>query len=96
MSNQSPSAVGFCCFHFFFLPSTAASTMADLRLHHLRGKTTGPVTAKEMEENKKQQEQFAVEAAKKLEERRRLKREIKKDFPKYTNEAQTQKQVWLL
>ena len=49
-----------------------------------------------MEENKKQQEQFAVEAAKKLEERRRLKREIKKDFPKYTNEAQTQKQVWLL
>lgn len=54
------------------------------------------MTAKEMEENKKQQEQFAVEAAKKLEERRRLKREIKKDFPKYTNEAQTQKQVWLL
>ena len=41
VSNQSPSAVGFCCFYLFFLPSTAASTMADLRLH-VRGERKAP------------------------------------------------------
>lgn len=45
------------------------------------------MTAEEIEENKKWQKKFAVEAEKKLEERHRLKREIQKDFPKYTNEA---------
>ena len=45
------------------------------------------MTAEELEENKKWQEEWADKAQKKLDERRRLKKEIQKDFPKYSHEA---------